>query len=147
MTRNFDQSPASQSRRARVVLRCSRSRAAQRTVVKQSCATIVLLGYSGVSESVMPHEGDELLEIVVTAERREARLQSVPIRVSVVTGETALKSGITTSEDLALGVRGLQMDLNGVGLSPFLRGVGSDTKPHPKIPRKIAGLSTGTFGT
>ena len=75
--------------------------------------------------SVTPAPGAELQEVVVTAERREARLQSVPIAVSVVTGEAALKSGITTSEDLALAVPGLQMDLNGIGLSPFLRGVGS----------------------
>src|SRR6202041_94717 len=67
----------------------------------------------------------EIPEIVVTAERREEQVQSVPIAVSVITSEAALKSGITTSEELVLAVPGLQMDLNGGGLSPFLRGVGT----------------------
>ena len=80
---------------------------------------------AAASETVMPRGGDELKEIVVTAERREEHLQSVPISVSVVTGDTALKSGITTSEELPLAVPGLQMDLNGIGVGPFLRGVGS----------------------
>jgi iron complex outermembrane receptor protein len=83
------------------------------------------LAQASASASVTPAPGAEIQQIVVTAERREASLQSVPISVSVVTGETALKSGITTSEDLALAVPGLQMDLNGIGLGPFLRGVGS----------------------
>ncbi len=77
------------------------------------------------SASVTPASGVELQEVVVTAQRRDESLQSVPISVSVITGESALKSGITTSEDLPLAVPGLQMDLDGVGLSPFLRGVGS----------------------
>jgi iron complex outermembrane recepter protein len=80
---------------------------------------------AAASASVMPPAGDELQEIVVTAERREERLQSVPMAVSVITAEAALKSRITTSEDLPLAVPGLQMDLTGVGMTPFLRGVGT----------------------
>lgn len=80
---------------------------------------------AAASASVTPASGDELQEVVVTAERRDQSLQSVPISVSVITGDVALNSGITTSEDLSLAVPGLQMDLDGIGLSPFLRGVGS----------------------
>ena len=80
---------------------------------------------AAASPNVIPRAGDELQEIVVTAERREERLQSVPIAVSVITAQAALKSGITTSEELSLAEPGLQMDLNGVGVSPFLRGVGT----------------------
>jgi iron complex outermembrane recepter protein len=76
------------------------------------------------SETEEAHAG-EIPEIVVTAERREEQVQSVPIAVSVITSEAALKSGITTSEEMVLAVPGLQMDLNGGGLSPFLRGVGT----------------------
>jgi iron complex outermembrane receptor protein len=75
--------------------------------------------------SVASASGNELQEVVVTAERRDESLQSVPISVSVLTGNVALRSGIATSEDLSLAVPGLQMDLDGIGLSPFLRGVGS----------------------
>jgi iron complex outermembrane receptor protein len=82
------------------------------------------VGVTAPSGAAAP-QGDELQEIVVTAERREGRLQSVPLAVSAITGGTALKSGITSSEDLVVGVPGLSMDLNGGGLSPFLRGVGT----------------------
>src|SRR5580658_9816353 len=76
------------------------------------------------SKTEEAHAG-EIPEIVVTAERREEQVQSVTIAVSVITSEAALKSGITTSEEMVLAVPGLQMDLNGGGLSPFLRGVGT----------------------
>jgi iron complex outermembrane receptor protein len=75
--------------------------------------------------SVTPASGVQLQQVVVTAQRRDESLQSVPISVSVITGDSALNSGITTSEELPIAVPGLQMDLDGVGLSPFLRGVGS----------------------
>ena len=87
---------------------------------------------SGTEEA---HAG-EIPEIVVTAERREEQVQSVPIAVSAITSEAALKSGITTSEELVLAVPGLQMDLNGGGLSPFLRGVGTtfaDAGAEPSV--------------
>jgi iron complex outermembrane receptor protein len=80
---------------------------------------------TGTAASVAPASADELQEVVVTAQRRDESLQSVPISVSVISGDVARNSGITTSEDLSLAVPGLQMDLDGVGLSPFLRGIGS----------------------
>ena len=80
---------------------------------------------AAASASVTPASGVELQEVIVTAERRDESSQSVPISVSVITGDGALNSGITTSEELPLAVPGLQMDLDGIGLSPFLRGVGS----------------------
>jgi iron complex outermembrane recepter protein len=83
------------------------------------------LSQAQAAANTTPVSGDELSEIVVAAERREQPLQSVPITVSVITAEAALKSGITTSEELPLAVPGLQMDLSGVGVNPFLRGVGS----------------------
>jgi iron complex outermembrane recepter protein len=83
------------------------------------------LTQAAASPNTTPTPGDEIPEIVVTAERREERVQSVPIAVTVISAEAALKSGITTSEDLPLAVPGLQMDLSGVGVNPFLRGVGT----------------------
>jgi iron complex outermembrane receptor protein len=81
-------------------------------------------GESAASGAGAAH-ADEIQEIVVTAERREERLQSVPIAVSTVSGNSALKSGISNSQDLVVAVPGLSMDSNGGGLSAFLRGVGT----------------------
>ncbi len=80
---------------------------------------------AAASASAAPTSGVELQQVVVTAQRRDESWQSVPISVSVISGNSALNSGISTSEELPLAVPGLQMDLDGVGLSPFLRGVGS----------------------
>jgi len=114
-------------------------------------AGFVSIGAPGLSSaqaaataSVTPASGVELQEVVVTAERRDESLQSVPISVSVVTGNSALKSGITTSEDLPLAVPGLQMDLDGVGLSPFLRGVGS-TFSSPSAESSVAIYVDGAY--
>ena len=104
-----------------------------RTLTIVGClAGFISIGAPGLSKApaaaaqgVTPPPGDEIQEIVVTAERREEHLQSVPIAVTVITGEAALKSSITTSEELPLAVPGLQMDLYGGGLSLFLRGVGT----------------------
>jgi iron complex outermembrane receptor protein len=99
---------------------------------------------AAASASVTPASGDELREVVVTAQRRDESLQSVPISVSVITGDSALNSGITTSEDLSLAVPGLQMDLDGVGLSPFLRGVGS-TFYSPSAESSVALYVDGAY--
>src|ERR1700733_13456438 len=105
------------------------------------CALRISAAHAQSASVVAPSETEEarageIPEIVVTAERREEQAQSVPIAVSVISSEAALKSGITTSEELVLAVPGLQMDLNGGGLSPFLRGVGTtfaDAGAEPSV--------------
>jgi iron complex outermembrane receptor protein len=66
-----------------------------------------------------------LTEIVVTAQRREQRLQDVPISVTAVTDQQIVASGLTQVESLALVtpsfVPGTQI---GYG-QPYIRGVGS----------------------
>jgi iron complex outermembrane receptor protein len=99
---------------------------------------------ASASASETPASGVELQEVIVTAERREESLQSVPISVAVVTGNSALNSGLTTSQDLPVAVPGLQMDLDGVGLSPFLRGVGS-TVYAPSAESSVAIYVDGAY--
>jgi iron complex outermembrane receptor protein len=69
--------------------------------------------------------GSGLAEIVVTAQRREERLQDVPISVTAVTDASIQAQGITQVENLALVnssfVPGTQI---GYG-QPYIRGVGS----------------------
>lgn len=66
-----------------------------------------------------------LEEIVVTAERREASLQSVPVAVSALSAETLENRQITESADLQRFVPSLKMTNNitsPTNLSPSLRG-------------------------
>ena len=67
----------------------------------------------------------ELTEVVVTANRRQENLQSVPIMVSAITGETATNMGITDTMTLANSVPGLNFQRQSNASIPFLRGVGS----------------------
>ncbi len=66
-----------------------------------------------------------LQEIVVTANRREQNLQSIPIAVSAVTAETATQMGITDTQSLAAAIPGLNFNRQANSSIPFLRGVGS----------------------
>lgn len=95
------------------------------TAVLFCCAPGLSKAQAAAAASVTPGAGDQIQEVIVTAQRREESVQTVPIAISVITGDSALQSGITSSQDLPLAVPGLQMDLNGIGVAPFLRGVGS----------------------
>lgn len=54
-------------------------------------------------------------EIVVTAQKREERLQDVPLSVSAVTGAEIAAKGVTSLEDLQYSVPGLSMAAFGPG--------------------------------
>jgi iron complex outermembrane receptor protein len=66
-----------------------------------------------------------LEEVVVTAERREASLQTVPIAVSAISTETLEKLQVTEARSLERYVPSLRMSNNvtsPTNLSPSLRG-------------------------
>ena len=66
-----------------------------------------------------------LEEIVVTAERREASLQSVPVPVTAITAEALANKQVTEARDLARYAPSLKMFNNittPTNLSPSLRG-------------------------
>ncbi|MGE4431260.1 MAG: TonB-dependent receptor [Sphingobium sp.] len=69
-----------------------------------------------------PHVGD----IVVTAQRRNQRLQDVPIAVAAVSGEQLQARGITSTESLAAAVPGLTVTTAGPSGKLFIRGIGAD---------------------
>lgn len=88
--------------------------------------------------------GGGLEEIVVTAQRRRERLQSVPIVISAFTGEQLANAGILRTSDLAVVTPGFVLT-QGVGLgSPFLRGVGS-TINGPGVENSVATYVDGVY--
>ena len=61
-------------------------------------------------------------DIVVTAQRREERLQDVPLSVSAVSGETLLNAVVTSADRIEQLVPGIRMGRSGSDLRPAIRG-------------------------
>jgi iron complex outermembrane receptor protein len=79
--------------------------------------------------------GDELQEIVVTAEKRASTVQETPISLSALSGADLQNQNITTVEDLAASVPGVSLRTAGPGQTEYeMRGLTS------------AGGSTATVG-
>ena len=68
----------------------------------------------------------ELEEIVVTAEKREASLQDVPIAITAVTGEMIEESAIDDIMDLYVQTPGLSFSRAGGEAQVYIRGIGTD---------------------
>jgi len=71
-----------------------------------------------------PAAEDGLQDIVITAQRREERVQDVPLSIQSVTGEALAQSGYTDFTDLQYLVPGVQYDPT-QGAAFQIRGVGS----------------------
>ncbi|HKY81421.1 MAG TPA: TonB-dependent receptor [Sphingobium sp.] len=69
--------------------------------------------------------GDGLLDIVVTAQRRQERLQDVPIAVTALDASSLAAAGVAGTTELAMTVPGLEMTRQNGSMSPFLRGIGN----------------------
>lgn len=76
---------------------------------------------SGVGEAA----GNEMQEIVVTAQKRSERLQDVPLSINAATGDQLKTSGITNTDQLAKLVPGFTSERTAYG-NPvyFIRGIG-----------------------
>lgn len=64
-------------------------------------------------------------DIVVTANRREERLQDVPIAVSAYGAAELRQSGANTVQDLGNLTPGLTIANQSAGITPFIRGIGA----------------------
>lgn len=71
-------------------------------------------------------ETSQLEQIVVTAQKREERLQDVPISDSVVTAAAAQERGITDTTSLQMAVPGLVVNHTANEGNFFIRGIGTN---------------------
>ena len=98
-----------------------------------STATMVLLPLEAAAQVTSDPSAGQAVgveEIVVTAQRREERLQEVPITVTAATGARLERAGVTSAVDLQNIAPGLQMAAVRHNIQPYLRGVGSqNTSP------------------
>lgn len=77
------------------------------------------------NEAAVGEETDEANsgDIVVTAQRREQRLQNVPLSMAAVGAESLERMGVTNSADLTRITPGLVFSANGANPQPAIRGV------------------------
>jgi iron complex outermembrane recepter protein len=76
--------------------------------------------------SAQPAPDAGISDIVVTAQRREERLQDVPVAVSAISGIELQRRGIADTQDLGAKVPGLSFQTAGISRPRiFIRGLGS----------------------
>lgn len=101
------------------------------------CAAIPANAYAAAASPATEAEaGDQMEEIVVTAQKRTERLVDAPQTVNVVTGDQIDKYGITRFDDVAKLVPGLQISRgDGRQQAVSMRGVtyDSDTQTTPTV--------------
>ena len=83
-------------------------------------------------------------DIIVTAQRREERLQDVPIAISAATGESLAKQGVTDVTQLGVAIPGLKITNNNGQILPRLRGVAS-TATGPGVENAVALYVDGVY--
>ncbi len=118
-----------------------------------ACALAFLAPVSGVhaqeAASPAPDAANDdatppgLEEIIVTAQRREQRLQDVPVTVTALSAAAMERQGVATTYDLPAAVPGLLLSKASTAIQPFLRGVGASvTNPgnDPSIAIYVDGV-------
>ena len=88
-------------------------------------------------------------EILVMAQRREARYVDVPASVSVVSGEQLESAGISGTRDLQLLTPGLNISQQGTFVQPTIRGIGTSvtgTGADPNVAVYVDGVYMASQG-
>lgn len=88
-------------------------------------ASSLVLGATPAFAQTAEDEGPSVGEIFVTAQKREERLQDVPITVTTMTASQLENAGMGSSRDLAQVTPGLVVAQQTVVTQPVLRGVGT----------------------
>jgi iron complex outermembrane receptor protein len=98
----------------------------QLVFVQGAAAQVTLPPQSGAQTPPTPlADGGGLEEIVVTAQRRQEKLQDVPIAITALSANALAKQGTISTFDLGAAVPGLIVSRNGTAVQPYLRGVGT----------------------
>src|SRR5580704_8403702 len=97
---------------------------------KLSCAIAAILGSGACSNAFSADStdansaGDQIQEIIVTAQRRSENIQNVPIAIQALTGETLGQLNVTNFDDLVKYLPNVSASSNGPAQSQiFMRGL------------------------
>jgi iron complex outermembrane receptor protein len=93
------------------------------------CSMLVVPGTSAAAAAAgaeaAANAGSTIEELVVTATRREERLQDVPIAVTALSAKQLENQGVTSAQDLTRVSPGLIYTTTGPNAMPTMRGVGT----------------------
>jgi iron complex outermembrane receptor protein len=110
-----------------------------------SLALPVYSVWSQQADQPSSNNGETRLEpIIVTANRREENMQSVPISIDVVRAGQLEDSGITDTKELGAVIPGLSFQTSLNGMQPHLRGIGT-TALSPGEENSIAVYMDGVY--
>jgi iron complex outermembrane recepter protein len=79
----------------------------------------------GAAEGAQQQARSGVEDIVVTAQRREERLQEVPISITAIGAESLERSGISNTAELTQSVPSLVFSRVNTSFQPYIRGVGT----------------------
>jgi iron complex outermembrane recepter protein len=96
-----------------------------KALIGASQAALLMLPAVALAQTGTGEGATGLGEIVVTAQRREERLQNVPISVTALNAAQLSQSGVSTTQDLVTVTPTLTMGQNAGTFLPRLRGVGT----------------------
>ena len=91
-----------------------------------------------------PDDSAQLGDITITAQRDSQPLQDVPIAVTAVTADNLVSRGMTDTRSIGMSVPNLSLSENGVSVTPFLRGVGSN-QSNPNDEPSVATYVDGVY--
>ena len=77
------------------------------------------------AETAPAEESAGVGDIIVTAQRREERLQEVPLAISAFTGDSLQEQGINSTKDLTQVAPGLNFTQSSFSPQPTIRGIGT----------------------
>jgi len=92
-------------------------------------STVAAVAFAAAASSAVAQTGatqpDGDADIVVTAQRREERLQDVPATITALTGEQLARAGINSSQQLTQVTPGLNFTQSSFSPQPTIRGIGT----------------------
>lgn len=98
-----------------------------RSITSGIALTVAMIASEGAlaQDASTPTPGTGIEDIVVTAQRREERLQDVPIAVTAVTGDSLARSGVTDTRQLTQSMPSVVFSRVNSSFQPYIRGVGT----------------------
>jgi iron complex outermembrane recepter protein len=110
-----------------------------------AAAGLGVMSMAGVPEVGHAQGADagDLTEVVVTAQRREQRLQDVPVAVSVVSGVDLERENIKTLQDVAGQLANVKITTGTLTNPIFIRGIGSGN--NSGFEQSVATFSDGVY--
>jgi iron complex outermembrane recepter protein len=102
-----------------------------------------ILSVTGLQAAGAAFAADDIAEVVVTAQRREQRLQDVPVAVSVVAGAELEREDIKSLQDLTRSLANVMISTGTLTNSMTVRGVGSGN--NSGFEQSVATFADGVY--